>query len=362
MTGFGFAAEGIYVRERIGAVSRVRRVSFDGAQVHAVSLPFEGNVGQPVTDPGTAGALIGIRGWLQSTRLFDYDAATDRAVDTGLAPPSSADTSAFEAEEVAALSYDGTRVPLSLIHRKGLTRDASHPTLLYGYGSYGTSLEPGFRPTALAWLERDGVIAIAHVRGGGEFGEAWHQAGRTPTKLNTILDFVACGQYLVDERYTSPARLAAEGGSAGGIPVGGAMTWRPDLFRVILDEVGVSDALRSETEPNGPPNVPEFGSVQTESGFHQLYAMSAYAHVRDGTPYPAALFSTGANDPRVAPWQMAKMAARVQAATSSKRPILLRVDEDAGHGIGSSTSQYESELADRWAFSLWQMEIAGFQP
>jgi len=144
--------------------------------------------------------------------------------------------------------------------------------------------------------------------------------------------------------------------------VGGALTRRPDLFGVILDAVGVSDTLRSETEPNGPPNVVEFGSVRDAPGFHGLYAMSAYAHVRDGVAYPAVLFTTGANDPRVAPWQMAKMAARVQAATSSQRPVLLRVDYDAGHGIGSTASQSETLLADMWSFALWQMEDPAFQP
>jgi prolyl oligopeptidase len=362
LTGVSLAKEGLYARFRDGAVSRIRRVALEGAQVHSVTLPFEGNVGAPVTDEREAGALISVQGWLQAPRLLVYDAGTDTAVDTGLLPPSKTDTSAFEAREVSVVSYDGTRVPLSLIHKKGLKLDGSHPTILGGYGSYGISLEPRFAAADVAWLERDGVLAIAHVRGGGENGDAWHQAGRLLRKPNTILDFIACAEYLVDQRYTVPARLAGIGGSAGGITVGGALTWRPDLFGVILDLVGMSDALRYETEPNGPPNVSEFGSVRTESGFHGLYAMSAYAHVRDNTAYPAVLFSTGANDPRVAPWQMAKMAARVQAATASKRPVLLRVDDDAGHGLGSSRAQRESLQADLWAFALWQMGVAGFQP
>jgi prolyl oligopeptidase len=362
LTGVSLAKEGIYARERDGSVSRARRVSFDGTQIHPVTLPLEGNVGLAVTDEREAGALIDVQGWLERGRLFVYDAATDTAVDTGLLPPSKTDTSAFEAREVAVVSYDGTRVPMSLIYKKGLQLDGTHPTILGGYGSYGIPLEPRFRPTDVAWLERDGVLAVAHVRGGGEYGDTWHQAGRLLDKHRTILDFIACAQHLVDAHYTTPARLAAIGGSAGGITVGGALTWRPDLFAVILDLVGVSDALRFETEPNGPPNAAEFGSVRTEAGFHGLYTMSAYAHVRDGTAYPGVLFSTGANDPRVAPWQMAQMAARVQAATSAKRPVLLRVDYDAGHGIGSSRSQFVSLQADLWAFALWQMGVAGFQP
>lgn len=180
------------------------------------------------------------------------------------------------------------------------------------------------------------------------------------TKLNTVFDFIACGQYLVDARYTTPAKLVGNGGSAGGITVGGAMTWRPDLFGVIVDQVGMSDSLRSETEPNGPPNVSEFGSVKTEDGFHGLYAMGAYHHLVPGTPYPAVLYMTGANDPRVAPWHMMKMAARTQAATTSGKPVLLRIDYDAGHGIGSNRSQREQELADLWAFALAQMGEPGF--
>jgi len=362
ITNFSIAREGLYVRVRDGAVSHLLRVSADGSQSRAIALPFEGSIGGPVTDPGGTGALFSIQGWVHSPRLFAYDTASDAASDTGLIPPSKLDTSALEAEEVFAVSYDGTRVPLSIIHQKGIRLDQSHPTMLRGYGSYGISLEPGFEPTFLPWIERGGVMAIAHVRGGGEYGEDWHRGGFMLTKTNTIFDFIACGQYLVDAHYTSPKLMSAIGGSAGGITVGGAMTWRPHLFGVILDLVGMSDALRAETEPNGPPNVSEFGSIGNEAGFHGLYAMSAYAHVRDGTAYPAVLFSTGANDPRVSPWHMAKMAARVQAATTSHKPVLLRVDYDAGHGIGSNRSQRENLLADLWSFALWQMGDPQFQP
>jgi prolyl oligopeptidase len=362
LTDVALARDGLYLREREGAVSHLRRVSFDGRQAHPVPTPFEGNVLDAVTDPHEDGALFGVRGWLQSTHLLAYDPQRDTSEETGLNPPSSVDTSQFEAEEVFATSFDGTRVPLSILHRKGLALDGTHPAILDGYGSYGISLEPRFRPTDVAWLERGGIIATAHIRGGGEYGEAWHMGGFQRTKNNTVRDFIACGQYLVDQHYTRPALLAGIGGSAGGITVGGALTQRPDLFGVILDLVGISDTLRSETEPNGPPNISEFGTVKTKDGFHGLYGMSSYVHVRDGVQYPAVLFSTGANDPRVAPWQMAKMAARVQAATTSDKPVLLRVDYDAGHGIGSSTSQREALLADLWTFALWQMGDTAFQP
>jgi prolyl oligopeptidase len=296
--------------------------------------------------------------------MFAYDAANDQSSDSGLIPPTHLDLSQAESKEVFAVSQDGTRIPLSIVYQKGLKLDGTHPTLLTGYGSYGLSFDPNWFPAALSlsWIERGGVVAIAHVRGGGEYGESWHRAGQKSTKLNTISDFIACGDYLVKQHYTSPQLLAGWSVSAGGITVGGALTWRPDLFGVIIDQVGMTDTLRFETTPNGPPNVSEFGSVKTEDGFHDLYAMGAYLHVRDGTAYPAVLFSTGANDPRVAPWEVTKMAARIQAATVSGRPALLRIDYDAGHGIGSTEEQFEREMADFWSFSLWQMGDPQFQP
>jgi prolyl oligopeptidase len=362
ITNFSVAKDGIYLRERDGAVSHLLRVSADGKDQHAIPLPFEGNVYGPVTDSHEAGALFNMQSWVHAAMVVHYDPASDQSADTGLILPSKIDTSGLESKEVMAVSYDGTRIPLSIIYRKGIVLDGSHPTILDGYGSYGLSLESRFDPMVVAWLERGGVYAVAHLRGGGEYGEAWHKAAQKLTKTNTIFDFIACGQYLVDMHYASPKTLGGTGGSAGGITVGGAFEYRPDLFTAIMDRVGMSDALRFETEPNGPPNVVEFGSTKTEEGFHGLYSMAAYEHVRDGAPYPAILFVTGANDPRVAPWHMAKMAARVQAATSSKRPVLLRVDYDAGHGIGSTSSQRENLTADMWSFALWQMGDPQFQP
>ncbi|HEX4583374.1 MAG TPA: prolyl oligopeptidase family serine peptidase [Burkholderiaceae bacterium] len=362
ITDFAIARDGLYVRERDGALSHLLRVSLDGRQKHHIALPFEGSLNGLITDARESGALFTMQSWVRSPVVLAYDPADDTSSDTGLILPSKVDTSELEAKEVFAVSYDGTRIPLSVIYKKGIQPDQTHRTLLRGYGSYGISLEPSFEPTILAWVERGGVLAVAHIRGGGEYGEDWHRAGFMLTKTNTIFDFIACGQYLVDAHYTSPKLLGAIGGSAGGITVGGALTWRPDLFGVILDLVGMSDALRTETEPNGPPNVSEFGSVESEAGFHGLYAMGAYEHVRDGTPYPAVMFSTGVNDPRVSPWHMAKMAARVQAATSSHKPVLLRVDYDAGHGIGSTRSQRETLQADLWSFALWQMGDPQFQP
>lgn len=359
---FALADDGIYVSERAGSGFVLQRTGFDGQNTHPIALPFAGTIRGLTTDAGRPGVMFNLQGWVKAPREIAYDPNRDAATDTGLIPPSKTESDAIEATEAFAVSYDGTRIPVSIIAKKGLIRDGSHPTIVYGYGSYGVSLDPFYNATWQAWIERGGVFAIAHIRGGGEYGDAWHRAGQKLTKINSILDFNAAAQYMIDQRYTQSRYLAANAGSAGGIVMGGALTLDPALFRVILDDVGMSDTLRSETEPNGPPNVPEFGSTSTEEGFHALYSMSAYAHVHDGTPYPAALFMTGANDPRVAPWHMMKMAARVQAATSSGRPALLRIDYDAGHGIGSSLSQYAAKVADEWSFALWQMGDPAFQP
>jgi prolyl oligopeptidase len=232
----------------------------------------------------------------------------------------------------------------------------NNPTLLTGYGSYGLTINPAFSPAMLAWYERGGIYAVAHIRGGGEYGEEWHLAGKKLKKQNTIDDFIACAEYLIAQKYTRPERLAGEGTSAGGIPSGGSLVKRPDLWSVMVIRVGVTNTLRSEASENGPPNVPEFGSVSTEEGFKGLMIVDSYHKVKDGTNYPAVLLTTGLNDPRVVVWQATKMAARLQEATSTGKPILLRVEEQGGHGMGSTKQQVEAELADKLAFLLQQMQ------
>ncbi len=208
----------------------------------------------------------------------------------------------------------------------------------------------------LAWYERGGVYAIAHIRGGGEYGEEWHLAGKKLNKQNTIDDFITCAEYLIAQKYTRPEKLAGEGTSAGGIPSGGSLVKRPDLWSVMVIRVGVTNSLRSEVSENGPPNVPEFGSVSTEEGFKGLLIVDSYHKVQDGTSYPAVLLTAGLNDPRVVLWQATKMTARLQEATSGDKPILLRVEAQGGHGMGSTKQQLEAELADKLAFLLQQMQ------
>lgn len=362
LDSFAPASDALYLAVRAGAAFELQRVGYDGQGLTTISLPFTGAVAGLSVDPREAGVLFNLQGWLHSARELSYEPGSNGARDTGLIPPSRTESDGFEAREEFAVSYDGTRIPISILAKKGIARDGSHPTMVYGYGSYGISLDPSYNPARLAWLEHGGVFAIVHIRGGGEYGDAWHRAGQKLWKINSILDFNAGAQYLIDRHYTQSKYLVANAASAGGIIMGGAITLDPGLFRVVLDDVGISDTLRSETEPNGPPNVPEMGSSSTEEGFHALYSMSGYAHVHDGTPYPAVMFTTGANDPRVASWQMLKMAARVQAASSSGRPVLLRIDYDAGHGFGSSVLQRVNLLADEWSFAFWQLGLPEFQP
>jgi prolyl oligopeptidase len=356
------AADALYVQKLDSGLGRLWRLPFEGGAASEVALPFEGAIQEMSATPTDPGVFVRLASWTKSPMWYHYDPTARTLTDTRLVPPSPVDFSAITSEEVKAKASDGTLVPLSIVHLRALKLDGSHPTLLHGYGSYGITYDPAFDPTSLAWLERGGVIAVAHVRGGGEYGEDWHNAGRKATKKNTITDFIACAQYLIDHGYTSPRHLAGEGTSAGGITIGGAITERPDLFAAALDNVGMSDDLRAELQINGPANIPEFGTVKNETEFHDLLTISAYHRLKDRTAYPAVLLTTGVNDPRVDPWQMNKMTARLQAATSSGRPVLLRVDYDAGHGgIGATRTQHTALLTDQFSFLLWQLGDPEFQ-
>jgi prolyl oligopeptidase len=361
ISGLAAAKDALYVQLRDGGIGRLWRVPFQG-KPEPVALPFDGSLALVAADPRLDGTCLDMATWTKAGQIYAYDPRTKQITNTGLQPLGKFDAPEnLESVEVKARSYDGAMIPLSIIHERGIKLDGSNPALLWGYGAYGISQDPAFGPALLAWCEKGGVFAIAHIRGGGEYGEDWYKAGYKQTKPNTWKDFIACAQYLIENQYTSPARLAGTGGSAGGILIGRAITERPDLFDAAIIQVGCLDMLRIETTPNGVPNIPEFGSVKTADGFKDLYEMSAYAHVSDGTKYPAVILETGINDPRVEPWQSAKMAARLQAATASGKPVLLRVDYAAGHGIGSTKKQSEEQRADGWAFLLWQFGLPEFQ-
>jgi prolyl oligopeptidase len=358
------AQDALYVTLLDGGLNRVLRLPYGPhPQAEEISLPVKGTA-YAVTDPRVPGGLVYLTSWAKAYRIYAYDPETKQLTDTRLQPTGPYDDpSNIESVEVKVRSGDGTLVPLSITHPKNMKLDGSNPTLLEGYGAVGISESPFFRPMSLAWYERGGVYAVCHVRGGGEYGEEWHLAGKGNTKPHTWRDFIACAQYLIDNNYTSAPRLAGEGGSAGGILIGRAITERPDLFAAAIDVVGCSDMLRYETTANGVPNIPEFGSTKTQEGYKALYAMSAYHRIQDRTAYPAVLLETGMNDPRVDPWQTAKMAARLQAATASGKPVLLRVEYAGGHGgIGGTQKQAHETLADEWSFLLWQFGVPDFQP
>jgi prolyl oligopeptidase len=356
------ASDALYVLSREDGLGRITRIGYDGT-VREVPLPVNGSITGLASEYDRPGFIAQLTSWTQTPLWYAYDAKTNAVVDTKLDPASPVDFSTIVAEEVKVPAADGTAIPLSIVHRRGIKLDGSNPTVLYAYGSYGISSNPTFSASRMAWFDLGGVWAVAHVRGGGEYGEEWHLAGKGANKPKTISDFVDCAQWLVSKGYTSPAKLGARGGSAGGITMGGAITSAPQLFAAILDEIPVSDQLRIETTPNGPPNVPEFGSVKTEEGFKNLYATSAIHHVVKGGKYPAVMLTTGINDPRVDPWQAAKMAAALQDATASGKPILLRVDYEGGHGlIGGGRSQAVALTADEYSFLLWQFGVPAFQP
>jgi prolyl oligopeptidase len=360
------AQDALYVQVLDGGIDRILRVPYGpGPKVENVALPFEGTAIPQGSDPRVPGILLHLASWTDQGNFYSYDPRTRRLTNTQLEQPGpySRDDNS-DAVNVRVKSYDGTLVPLSIRYPKGITLDGSHPTLLVGYGAYGiVNVRPAFEGSFIAWTERGGILADCGARGGGEYGEDWHLAGKGPTKPNTWRDFIACAEYLIDNKYTSPAHLAGDGRSAGGILIGRAITERPDLFGAAIMVSGVLDALRFETTANGLGNVPEFGSTRTEEGFKALYAMSALHHVQDRTPYPAVLLTVGINDPRVDPWESAKMTARLQAATSSGKPVLLRVDYAGGHGmIGATTQQFAEARADSWSFLLWQLGDPAFQP
>jgi prolyl oligopeptidase len=349
------AGDFLLTRDLDAGIGRIRRFHHAGGEAAVVPLPLDGKIGEWTNEPASTDVLMLLSSWTVSPRLYRYNIISGEITDTSWYPPSSADFSEVEAHEVLVPAHDGTLIPLSIIHKKGLPLDGKNPTILRGYGSYGIAIRPLFAPGMLAWYERGGIMALAHIRGGGEYGKQWHLAGQKLNKQNTIDDFIACAEYLVAQNYTCPQRLAGEGGSAGGIPTGGALVQRPDLWAAMVMHVPAVNALRFEITENGPPNIPEFGSVTTEDGFRGLQIIDAYSKVQGGVKYPAVLLTAGLNDPRLVVWQPAKMAARLQSATTSGKPVLLRVEFQAGHGLTSTKQQADEELADVFAFLLQQM-------
>jgi prolyl oligopeptidase len=348
------ARDGLYLQIMDGGISRLRRLGPDGRVVE-IALPFDGTIGSVNTVASEDGALISLTGWLTPAGIYSVDSA-GHVADTGITPKPAIDVSAYEAKRFFAAAKDGTKIPYTLIYRKGLKLDGRAPTWISAYGSYGlAAYTPTFAGRTLALVDAGAIVGYANVRGGGEYGREWHKAGQLANKPNTWRDLIAVCEDIIAKKYTSPQHLAIGGRSAGGITVGRAMTERPDLFAAVVDGVGWSNPLRYVAEQNGYGEEPEWGAINDPAGYRALKSIDSYQAVKDGTAYPAVLLTTGVTDPRVAPFHVAKMTARLQAATSSGKPILLRVDYDAGHGMGSTRSQQDREAADTYAFLLWQL-------
>ena len=362
LTGFRVARDGVYITRRDGVVDGLERLSHaTSPRLAAVRLPVEGTVRLAHAEEDQDGVLVALGAWTRVARHYAVDAGAVRPL--GLVPPGRFDAPAgIEAREVKVPSHDGVEVPASILMARGTKLDGRNPLVVYGYGAYGTVEQPSFSPSMLAWLERGGIFVIAHVRGGGVYGDAWHRAGWKTTKPNTWKDGIAIAEWLITNGYTSRERISVSGGSAGGIFVGRAITERPDLFSAAVVSVGNVDQIRSETRANGAANVPEYGTVTKEDEFRALLAMSPYANVKPGTPYPAVLLEHGVNDSRVDVWMSLKFASRLAASTTSGNPVLLRLDYDGGHGVGRTRAQGQAQVADRWSFLLWRAGHPDFQP
>ena len=305
--------------------------------------------------------IVTITSWTSPTTLYDFDGDKDTFAksifNTDVSYPG---FESLVAEEVEVPGHDGTLVPLSIIHKKGIPLDGSSSCILDGYGAYGISSTPWFdmrRSIAL----RGVVLAYAHPRGGSEKGETWYKAGYKTTKPNTWKDYLSCAEYLVKKGYTSPEHLAGTGTSAGGILISRAITSRPDLFRAAVCNVGCANAMRMEFTPNGPVNIPEFGTVKDSVECDALYEMDGVQHVQPGVKYPAVICVAGWNDPRVAPWEPGKFAAALQNASASGKPVLMKVNYDNGHFTEEKIVTYRN-FAGQFAFLLWQTGHKDFQP
>lgn len=364
------AKDGVYYTASDGVDCRLYKIQADGAKgAMEIQLPrqgwasFYGLEEQSMGDLRMPGVLVSLKSWTVAEDYYRYDPDNGTTRALNLRPLGPYDhPSNLISEELKVKSYDGTLVPLSVLGLNTFKKDGSHPVLLQGYGAYGIVDEPAYSPIMLAALEHGIWRGVAHVRGGGVYGDAWHRAGMKTTKPNTWKDFIACGEYLIKNGYSDKEKLAGMAGSAGGILIGRAVTERPDLFSVACPIVGALDMLRAELTPNGPPNIPEFGTIKDKAEFDALREMSTYEHISPGTAYPALLFYHGYNDPRVDVWMSAKTAARFQADTTSGKPVLLDIDYGSGHGIGNTRAQQIRRSTDILAFMLWQFGDPEFQP
>jgi len=353
------ASDALYVLVRNGAYSELLRIPAGSTEAEAVALPFRGHVESAFTDPRAPGIAVELDSWVVPPTEFAYDPQARAFHDLALTQKPALDPADYAVQDLDAKAADGVMVPLSLVQPKGV--QGPQVTLVQAYGSYGISQLADFSPRSVGFLREGGTYASCHVRGGGELGDAWRLAGKDANKPNTWRDLIACGEDLVARGVTTKDKLFVFGGSAGGITMGRALTERPDLFAGVIDAVPAANTLRAEFSPNGPSNIPEFGSVTTEQGFRNLFEMDTLQHVVPGTQYPAVMITTGLNDPRVSPWEPAKLAATLQASGTTN-PVLLRIDREGGHGIGSTRSQNDALATDMYSFVFWRAGLPGWRP
>jgi len=348
-------ADALHAADLLGGPSRIRRFGLDGKDETVVPIPEISAVSEMESLEDNS-LLFHDVSYTEPAAWFHVagDAAPARTALVDTWPVSFADV---EVTREFATSKDGTKVPLNIVRKKGTKLDGNNPTLLYGYGGYSISMSPNFDFTRRLWFDRGGVYVVANIRGGGEFGEEWHKAGNLTKKQNVFDDFAAAAEYLINQKWTRPERLAIRGGSNGGLLMGAMITQHPDLMRAVVSAVGIYDMLRVELAPNGEFNVTEFGTVKDPEQFKALYAYSPYHHVVDQTNYPSILFMTGANDGRVAPYHSRKMLARLDEANKSNNPILLRTSSSAGHGIGTALSERIKQQADIYSFLFAQLDM-----
>ncbi len=353
------ASDALYVSAREGAYSRLLRIPAGTTTIEEVPLPTKGHIGEMFADPRKPGVAINFSSWVLPPQEYAYNPKTRKFTNLRIEIQGDIDPAAFTVSDLEAKAQDGTMVPLSLVQ----TKRAAPPqiTIVEAYGSYGISELADFSSRRSVAMKEGIAYGVCHVRGGGELGEAWRLGGKDANKHNTWEDEIACGEDLIRRGITAKDKLFIMGGSAGGITMGRAMTERPDLFAGVIDVVPAANTIRSEFSPNGPPNIPEFGSITTEQGFKNLYEMDSIQHVKPGVNYPAVMISTGLNDPRVSPWEPAKFAATLMASGTSN-PVLLRIDEEAGHGIGSTKTQTDALAADWIAFVKWRAGEPGWRP
>ncbi len=355
ITGLAVTDDTLWVSDIDGGPCGIRRFALDGTPLPAVEVPALSTVSS-LAALAADEAVWSVESFTEPPRWWlGADGAPPRR--TGLGTTTAVDMSGYKVTREFATSKDGTTVPLSVIAAPETARDGSPPVLLTGYGGFGISLSPHFNPQILAWLEQGGIYAVANIRGGGEYGELWYHEGRLAAKQNCFDDFIACADHLVQHGITRRDRLAIIGGSNGGLLMGAVVTQRPDIARAVVAAVPVMDMLRVETTPNGRYNVTEYGSVEDPDMFRALLAYSPYHNVSDGVRYPAMLLTGGEFDPRVEAWHPKKMCARLQAATASDEPVLLRM-ESGGHGLGQSLDREIELVTDYYAFLLDRLGIA----